>query len=60
VAEAAGLHAGDVLRSSNGYRTEQPVNLAWIIAHASPDHSLKRSVRSAKDGEVRTISAPLR
>ncbi len=58
-ADSAGLRAGDVLRSSNGYRTERPVNLAWIIANASPDHSLKLSVRSAKDGEIRTVSTRL-
>ena len=33
----AGLQAGDVLISVNGYLTEQRGNLAWIIANATPE-----------------------
>ena len=36
-AEKAGLKPGDVIRSINGYRTEQPGNLAWIIVNAAHD-----------------------
>ena len=35
-AEKAGLKVGDILRSVNGYLTEQRGNLAWIIANATP------------------------
>ena len=50
-AEQAGLQAGDVLRSVNGYLTEQRGNLAWIIANATPNNTLKLNVRTAKDGQ---------
>ncbi len=48
-----------MIRSINGYLTEQPGNLAWIIANAAPDKVLKMSVRTASDGEVHTITARL-
>jgi hypothetical protein len=59
VAEKAGLHAGDVIDSINGYRTQQPGNLAWIIAHAAPDNILMMNVRTANDGKEHTIRARL-
>ncbi len=37
-AERAGLRAGDVIRSVNGYLTEQRGNLAWVIANAMPNN----------------------
>ena len=46
-AEKGGLRVGDVIRSINGYLTEQPGNLAWIIATAAPDKVLKIDVRGA-------------
>jgi hypothetical protein len=58
-AEKSGLQVGDVLRSVNGYLTEQRGNLAWILANATPDNTLKINVRSAKDGQDHTISATL-
>jgi hypothetical protein len=58
-AEKAGLQAGDVIHSLNGYRTDQPGNLAWIIAHAAPDRVLKMSVRTASDGKERAITVQL-
>jgi hypothetical protein len=58
-AEQAGLQVGDVLRSVNGYLTEQRGNLAWIIANAAPDNTLKMIARTAKDGRDRTITATL-
>ena len=45
-----------MIRSINGYLTEQPANLTWIIANAAPDHVLKMSVRTASDGQVRTVT----
>ena len=56
-AEQAGLQVGDVLRSVNGYLTEQRGNLAWIIANATPNNELKLNVRTAKDGQA-TRSRP--
>ena len=46
-ADRAGLHQGDVIRSANGYLTEVPGNLAWIITNAAPKNILKMVVRTA-------------
>jgi hypothetical protein len=56
-AEKAGLVEGDVILMVNGYLTKQSRDLAWIIANAVPRDVLKLSVRTARDGEVRTITA---
>jgi S1-C subfamily serine protease len=58
-AQQAGLKVGDVIQSVNGYMTETPGNLAWIIANATPDNVLKLNVRSASDGKVHLIAANL-
>ncbi len=58
-AEKAGLEAGDVIRSVNGYLTEQRGNLAWIIANAMPNNQLKIDVQKAKDGQNHQITATL-
>jgi hypothetical protein len=60
VAERAGLHAGDVIHSVNGYLTTTPGNLAWIIATKAPNGTLSMNVRNAADGKVRVIGARLR
>jgi PDZ domain len=57
VAEKAGLEVGDVIRSANGYLTEQPGNLTWIMINATPETIVTFNVLSAKTGEVRTITA---
>ena len=44
-AEGAGLRNGDVILSINGYSTEMPANLTWIIAKAANDRVLKMTVR---------------
>jgi membrane-associated protease RseP (regulator of RpoE activity) len=59
-AEKAGLHAGDVIRSVNGYLTEQRGNLAWIIANAAPSNELKLNVQTANDNQTHLITATLR
>jgi PDZ domain len=59
-AERAGLKAGDVIRSVNGYLTEQRGNLAWVIANAAPDNQLKISVQAENDGQPRLITASIR
>jgi membrane-associated protease RseP (regulator of RpoE activity) len=58
-AEKAGLQAGDVIRSVNGYLTEQRGNLAWVIANAAPKNELKLTVQGANDKNTRVISATL-
>ncbi len=58
-AEKAGLKAGDVIHSINGYLTEQRGNLAWIIANATPTNILKMNVRTAKDGQEHTVTAQI-
>jgi serine protease Do len=58
-AEKAGLQAGDVIRSVNGYLTEQRGNLAWIIANATPNNELKINAQTAKDGQNHLITATL-
>jgi S1-C subfamily serine protease len=58
VAARAGLQPGDVILSCNGYLTEQPGNLAWIIAHAAPDKVLKMKVRRLGAGQEQVITAP--
>jgi len=58
-AEKAGLQAGDVIRSVNGYLTEQRGNLAWIIANTTPNNELKLNVQTAKDGQTHQITATL-
>jgi membrane-associated protease RseP (regulator of RpoE activity) len=59
-AEKAGLQAGDVIRSVNGYLTEQRGNLAWVIANAAPNNQLKLSVQTARDGQTHEVVAVLR
>jgi hypothetical protein len=55
----AGLRVGDVIYSINGYRTELPGHLTWIITNAAPDKVLKMSVRTGSDGQVRTTTVQL-
>jgi hypothetical protein len=59
-AEKAGLQAGDVIRSVNGYLTEQRGNLAWVIANAMPNNELKITVQTVKDGQNHLVTATLR
>jgi PDZ domain len=56
-AAKAGIQAGDVLHSINGYLTQQRGNLAWIVAHAAPERVLEIRLRSVRDGQERTITA---
>jgi hypothetical protein len=58
-AARAGLRAGDVIDSVNGYLTEQPSNLTWVISRAATDRVLTVSVRTAGDGRARTVTARL-
>ncbi len=56
VAEKAGIHAGDVILSINGYLTEGLGHLKWIIANAAPDKLLTMSVLTISDGVVHTVT----
>ncbi|MFI5455054.1 MAG: PDZ domain-containing protein [Isosphaerales bacterium] len=58
-AEKAGLHAGDVVYSSNGYLTQVRGNLPWIINHAAPSKVLTMRVRTVGDSTEHTITAQL-
>jgi hypothetical protein len=58
-AERAGLRVGDVIYASNGYLTEQPGNLDWIIANAARDTRLNMSVKTKRDGREHFITAEL-
>jgi hypothetical protein len=58
-AEKAGLHAGDIIYSINGYLTTERGNLAWIIAKAAPGNILNMKVRTVNDGKEQTIQAQL-
>ena len=59
-AEQAGLQAGDVIYSANGYLTQQHGNLAWIIATVPPNGVLQMNVRiGARDGSVHAVNAQL-
>ena len=59
-AAAAGLRAGDLIRSINGYFTAERGNLTWIVAHAAPDGVLTMIVRGESDGKDRVVTARLR
>jgi PDZ domain len=56
-AEQAGLQAGDVIYSANGYLTQQHGNLAWIIGTVPSNGLLQMNVRTARDGTVRVVTA---
>jgi hypothetical protein len=56
-AAKAGIQAGDVLHSINGYSTQHQGNLAWILAHAAPNHVLEIHLRSVIDGREHTLTA---
>jgi hypothetical protein len=58
-AAKAGLQAGDVIRSVNGYLTEQRGNLAWIIATATPNNELRINLQTKKDGQTHLVTAML-
>jgi hypothetical protein len=59
IAANAGLHNGDIIVSINGYHMEQSGNLAWVMAHAMPNHTLTMNVRKASDGKERTVRLQL-
>ncbi len=47
--EKAGLHLGDVIESINGYYTQKPSDLSWILEKAARDKVLKMTVRTTND-----------
>jgi hypothetical protein len=59
LAQKGGLHAGDIIHSINGYVTEAPGNLPWIIAKAAPDRVLTMTVRNANNTNEHTVVIPV-
>jgi PDZ domain len=55
----AGLRAGDVIHSVNGYPTRERGNLAWIINIGTRNDVLTMNVRSVVDGKEHAISINL-
>jgi len=55
----AGLRVGDVIYSINGYPTQQPGDLAWIIANAAPNNQLNMTVKRSIDGQQHVVTAQL-
>jgi membrane-associated protease RseP (regulator of RpoE activity) len=54
--ERAGLKVGDVIRSANGYLTEQPGHLTWVLLKAAADGVITLDVLAAQGGEVHVIT----
>jgi hypothetical protein len=58
-AERAGLQAGDVIHSANGYAIQEHGNLTWVISNLPPNGVLQMSVRTARDGMEHIVSATI-
>jgi len=58
-AERAGLQAGDTIVSANGYVTQDPGNLAWIINHHAPNGVVSLNIRKVANGQEATVTATL-
>jgi S1-C subfamily serine protease len=58
-AEKVGLRTGDVIRSINGYRTERPDNVTWILTNAPPGTTLAITLQGTRDGAERVVKAEL-
>jgi PDZ domain len=54
-ADQAGLQAGDVILSVNGFRTEEPGHLVWIVANQAPNRLLTMNVRNISDGKEHSV-----
>jgi membrane-associated protease RseP (regulator of RpoE activity) len=58
-AAEAGLQASDVVLSINGYKTEEPGNVSWILARAGPDKVLLIQLMRAGDTRRWTFAVRL-
>ncbi len=58
-AERAGLQAGDTIVSANGFLTQDPGNLAWIINHHTTNGAVTLQVRQVANGQDATLTATL-
>jgi PDZ domain len=58
-AERAGLKVGDTIVSANGYLTQDPGNLAWIINHHAPNGVVTLNIRKVANGQATTVNATL-
>jgi S1-C subfamily serine protease len=59
-AQRAGLQPGDLIRSANGFLTQSPGNLAWIVNHQATKNTLNLSVRKASSGQDTNVTVQLR
>jgi S1-C subfamily serine protease len=59
-AQRAGLQPGDLIRSANGYLTQTPGNLAWVINHQASNNTLNLTVRKASTAQDTNVSVQLR
>ena len=58
-ADKAGLQGGDVIRSINGLRTEEPGSLGRVIASTAPNTILIMTVRKVGDGKEHQVLVQL-
>ncbi len=58
-AERVGLKPGDTIVSANGYLTQTPGNLAWIINHHASSGAVTLHIRKAANGQEATMNATL-
>ena len=58
-AERVGLKPGDTIVSANGYLTQTPGNLAWIINHHASSGAVTLHIRKAANGQEATVNATL-
>ena len=55
----AGLGVGDTIVSANGYLTQDPGNLAWIMNHHAQNGVVALKIRNST-GPERTVTATVR
>jgi hypothetical protein len=59
LADRAGLKVGDRIQSINGFQTQKPADLDWIIEREAGDKVLRIVVRSGADGKDREVRVTL-
>jgi S1-C subfamily serine protease len=59
-AQRAGLQPGALILAANGYLTQTPGNLAWIINHQAQNGTLNLTVRMASSGQETKTTVQLR
>lgn len=59
LAQKAGLRVGDLIISINGYLTDEPGNLPWIIINKADDRLLRLNVRSPGEAQDKELKLEL-